>query len=181
MSINRWVDKEDVAHIYNGILMLLLLLLSHFSRVWLCATPSLGISRQEDWSGLPFPSPMHKSEKWKWSRSVVSDSSQPHGLQPTRLLHPWDFPARAPEWSAIAFSDNGILPSHETEWNNAVCSNRDATGDYPTKWSKSKRDKHHMISFICGIYNITQRNLYMKQKHNRGHREETGDRQGRVG
>jgi len=35
---------------------------------------SLGFSRQEHWSGLPFPSPMHASEKWKWSRSVVSDS-----------------------------------------------------------------------------------------------------------
>ena len=32
---------------------------------------------QEHWSGLPFPSPMHESEKWKWSRSVVSDSSNP--------------------------------------------------------------------------------------------------------
>ena len=29
-----------------------------------------------------------------WSHSVVSDSLQPHGLQPTRLLHPWDFPGR---------------------------------------------------------------------------------------
>ena len=27
---------------------------------------SLGFSRQEHWSGLPFPSPMHASEKWKW-------------------------------------------------------------------------------------------------------------------
>ena len=63
--------------------MLLLLLLSRFSCVRLCATPltvahqappSLGFSRQEHWSGLPFPSPMHESEKWKWSRSVVSDS-----------------------------------------------------------------------------------------------------------
>jgi len=35
---------------------------------------SLGFSRQEHWSELPFPSPMHESEKWKWSRSVVSDS-----------------------------------------------------------------------------------------------------------
>ena len=43
--------------------LLLLLLLSHFSRVRLCATPSLGFSGQEHWSGLPFPSPMHKSEK----------------------------------------------------------------------------------------------------------------------
>ena len=48
----------------NG--MLLLLLLSRFSRVRLYATPqtaahqappSLGFSRQEHWSGLPFPSP----------------------------------------------------------------------------------------------------------------------------
>ena len=38
---------------------------------------------------------MHESEKWKWSRSVVSDSSQPHGLQSTRLLHPWDFPGKS--------------------------------------------------------------------------------------
>ena len=52
--------------------ILLLLLLSRFSRVQLCATPataahqappSLGFSRQEHWSGLPFPSPMHESEK----------------------------------------------------------------------------------------------------------------------
>ena len=56
---------------------------------------SLGFSRQERWSGLPFPSPMHESEKWKWSHSVVSDSSRPQGLQPTRLLHPWDFPGKS--------------------------------------------------------------------------------------
>ena len=46
----------------------LLLLLSRFSRVRLCVTPqmavhqaslSLGFSRQEYWSGLPFLSPMH--------------------------------------------------------------------------------------------------------------------------
>ena len=38
---------------------------------------------------------MHESKKWKGSRSVVSDSSRPHGLQPTRLLHPWDFPGKS--------------------------------------------------------------------------------------
>ena len=45
-----------------------MLLLSRFSRVWLCVTPytaahqappSLGFSRKEHWSGLPFPSPMY--------------------------------------------------------------------------------------------------------------------------
>ena len=63
--------------------LLLLLLLSHFSRVRLCATPqtaahwappSLGFSRQEHWSGLPFPSPMHESEKSKWKVKVKSQS-----------------------------------------------------------------------------------------------------------
>ena len=85
-----------------------MVLLSHFSRVRLCATPktaahqaplSLGFSRQEQWNGLPFPSPMHESEKWEWSHPVVSDPQRPHGLQPTmdlwRLLHPWDFPGRS--------------------------------------------------------------------------------------
>ena len=81
--------------VFCALIVTLLLLLSHFSRVRLCATPSLGSSRQEHWSGLPFPSPMHKSEKWKWSHSVMSDSSRPYGLQPTRLLHPWDFPGKS--------------------------------------------------------------------------------------
>ena len=57
-------------------------------------SPSLGLSRQEHWSGLPFLSPMHEREKWKGSCSVMSDSSLPHGLQPTRLLCPWDFPGK---------------------------------------------------------------------------------------
>ena len=72
-------------------LLLLVLLLSRFSRVRLCATaetaahqapPSLGFSRQEHWSGLPFPS------------LSLSDPQRPHGLQPTRLLHPWDSPGK---------------------------------------------------------------------------------------
>ena len=54
----------------NILKWLLLLLLSHFSRVRLCdpidgsppGSPSLGFSRQEHWSGLPFPSPMRESE-----------------------------------------------------------------------------------------------------------------------
>ena len=52
--------------------LLLLLLPSRFGRVRFCATPltaahqappTLGFSRQEHWSGLPFPSPMHESEE----------------------------------------------------------------------------------------------------------------------
>ena len=65
MSLESSIDMYTL-------LLLLLLLLSRFRRVRLCATPqtaahqappSLGFSRQEHWSGLPFPSPMHESEK----------------------------------------------------------------------------------------------------------------------
>ena len=74
------------------------------SPVWLFATPwtaayqappSMGYSRQDHWSGSPLPSPMHESEKWKWSRSALPDSLRPHGLQPTRLLCPWDIPGKS--------------------------------------------------------------------------------------
>ena len=79
--------------------LLLLLLLSCFSCVRLCVTPQtaahpalpfLGFSRQEQWSGLPFPSPKPESEN-----EVVSDSQRSYGLQPTRLLHPWDLPGKS--------------------------------------------------------------------------------------
>ena len=38
---------------------------------------------------------MQESEKWKWSRSVVSNSVWPHRRQPTRLLRPLDFPGKS--------------------------------------------------------------------------------------
>ena len=94
---------------------LLVLLLSHFSRVRLCATPetaalqappSLGFSRQEHWSGLPFPSPMHESEKWKWSRSVCSTLSDPMDCSlPGSSIH-GIFQAKVLEWGDTAFSMN---------------------------------------------------------------------------
>ena len=58
------------------------------------APPSLGFSRQEHWSGFPFPSPMHEVK----SKSEVVQScltQRPHALQPTRLLCPWDFPGKS--------------------------------------------------------------------------------------
>ena len=91
-------------------LLLLLLLLSHFSRVRLCVTsetaahqapPTLGFSRQEHWSGLSFPSPMHESEV---AQSCPTHSnpmdcslsgSSVHGICQARVL----------EWVAIAFSN----------------------------------------------------------------------------
>ena len=83
--------------------LLLLLLLSHFIRVQLCATPrtaahqappSLGFSRQEYWRGCHFLLQCMKVKSESESE-IVPNSQQPHGLQPTRLLRPWDFPGKS--------------------------------------------------------------------------------------
>ena len=68
------------------VLLQLLLLLRHFSHVWLCATPwtaahqaplSMEFSRQEYWSGLPFPSPMSSSSPGGKSSPLLSYSHLP--------------------------------------------------------------------------------------------------------
>ena len=96
-------------------LLLLLLLLSHFSRVQLCATPkmaahqaplSLGFSRQEHWSGLPFPSPMHESES-EVAQLCLTLSDPMDCSLPGSSVH-GIFQARVLEWGAIAFSGNAL-------------------------------------------------------------------------
>ena len=108
MDVAKWYDacRKSVNH---PSVFMLLLPLSCFSRVRLCATPqtaahqappSLGFSRQEHWSGLPFPSPMRESEATEScpTLSDPTDCSPPcssiHGI----------FQARVLEWGAIAFS-----------------------------------------------------------------------------
>ena len=49
----------------------------------------MGFSRQERWSGLPFPSLMDESEV-----AQLCPTQQPHGLQPTRLPRPWESPGK---------------------------------------------------------------------------------------
>ena len=92
-------------------------MLSHFSHVQLSATPwtmasqaplSMGFSRQEYWSGLPFPSPVIKYE--------MSEVGEVKSLSHVRLfVAPWTAAYQAPpsmgfsrqrvlEWGAISFS-----------------------------------------------------------------------------
>ena len=103
---------------------MLLLLLSHFSRVRLCVTqytaahqapPSLGFSKQEHWSGLPFPSPVHESEKWKWSRSVVSDFATPWTAD--HQAHPSMGFSRQEYWNGVPLEKNWS----KKNWNYSEC------------------------------------------------------------
>ena len=106
-------EQTDYLLKYNQ----LLLLLSCFSHVQLCATPqtathqaplSLGFSRQEHWSGLPFPSPMCESEVAQSCLTLHDpmDCSLPgssvHGI----------FQARVLEWVTSSFSK--IQPVNES-------------------------------------------------------------------
>ena len=68
------------------------------------APPSLGFSRQEHWSGLPFPSPMHESEKWKWSAQSCPTLSDPMDCSLLGSSIHGIFQARVLECGAIAFS-----------------------------------------------------------------------------
>ena len=93
------------------------MLLSRISRARLCVTLetaahqaplTLGFSRLEYWSGLPFPSPMHESESEVTQACLTLcdsvDCSPPgsfvHGILQARIL----------EWVAISFS-RGIFPT----------------------------------------------------------------------
>ena len=76
--------------------MLLLLLLSRFSRVRLCATPqtaahqappSLGFSRQEHWSGVPFVH--HKQDRYNIRRGFSEHGPGESRLQGVDLQSPW--------------------------------------------------------------------------------------------
>ena len=65
-------------------------------------SPSLGFSRQEHWSGLPFPSPVHES-------GSEATQSCPTLRDPMDCSLPGSsvrgvFQARVLEWGAIAFS-----------------------------------------------------------------------------
>ena len=53
--------------------------------------PGILQARTLEWVAISF------SNAWKWKvkvKSVMSDSLQPHGLQPANLLHPWEFPGK---------------------------------------------------------------------------------------
>ena len=111
-------------------MLLLLLLLSCFSRVRLCATsqmaahqapPSLGFSRQEYWSGLPFPSPMHACMLSRFSRV-------------RRCATPWTAAHQAPLSTGF---------SRQEYWSGLPCP---PPGDHPKPGIKLRSPTMHVHS-----------------------------------
>ena len=113
---NEWSRLAQWGHLKWGNGVMLLLLLSRFSRVRLCATPqtaahqaplSLGFSRQEHWSGLPFPPPCMKVKSEREVTQSCPTLRDPMNCSPPGSLVHWTFQARVLEWVAIAFSEWG--------------------------------------------------------------------------
>ena len=90
-----------------------------------CQVPlSMGFSRQEYWSGLPFPSPgilltqesnlgllhcRHMICQLSHEGSQARSTLQPLGLLPARFLCPLIFPARIVQWVVISSSSSYII------------------------------------------------------------------------
>ena len=103
--------------------LLLLLLLSHFSPVRLCATPytaahqappSLGFSRQEHRSGLPFPSPMRESEV---SQSCPTLRDPMDCSPPGSSVHGF---SRQEYWSGVPLPSPMLRLSRYNFWKNKM-------------------------------------------------------------
>ena len=83
--------------------------------------PGILQARTLEWVAISF------SNAWKWSHSIVSDPQWPHGLQPSRLLRPWDFPGKSTgvgchcllrQGSLVCCNSWGRKESDTTEWLN---------------------------------------------------------------
>ena len=103
------------------------------------APPSLGFSRQEHWSGLPFPSPMHESEV---DQSCPTLSNPMDCSLPGSSVH-GIFQARVLEWGAIVFSMTNL---------DSILKSRDIT--LPTKVRLVKAMVFPVVTYGCESWTI---------------------------
>ena len=138
----------------------LLPLLSHFSHVRLCATPetaahqappSLGFSRQQHWRGLPFPSPMHESEKWSEVAQSCLTLSDPMDCSPPGSSIHGIFQARVLEWGAIAFSlqVKGVLKFNLVDFAWFTDQHTEPKGEVKPSSSQKKKPEFCIFWFIA--------------------------------
>ena len=154
-----------MVHIYNGIL---LLLLSRFSRVWLCATPETAAHQAPPSLDSPGKNTVVgclQCMKVK-SESEATEScltlSDPMDCRPPGSSVHGIFQARVQEWGAIAFSDNGnySVIKRSAFW---VSSDEvDEPRAYYTEWSKWGREKP--VLYINVLISMVLMNLFTEQQ-----------------
>ena len=88
------------------------------------------------------------------SLSVMSDSLQPHGLLPTKLLHPWGF-SKQECWSELPCPPPGDLPSPGNKLRSPV-SQADSLPSEPP--GKPMNTGGVSLSLLQGIFLIQESN-----------------------
>ena len=114
MSLDKWTNKRNVVHIYNGILP---------SVVQSCPT-----------------------------------LLRPHGLQPARLLCPWNFQARTLEQIAISYSTGFFPPRNWTHISCISCMSRGSLY-HCTTWEPHNRTlfsqkKNEIMPFAATLMDL---------------------------
>ena len=140
-------------NIHDMLVVFYLFLLSCFSHVWPCETLqtaahqaplSLGFSRQEFWSGLPFPSPMHAC--------MLSCFSH------VRLcVTPWTAAHQAPlstgfsrqeYWTGLPFPSPDFLFSLKYIWNRKFNNTHSSIHTTPTRMNSVSLPSHLVNSSL---------------------------------
>ena len=154
MSIEWWMDKEDMIHICNEKLVLGTQSLNH---VWFFVTPCtiacqaalyMEFFRQEYWIRVLFLTPGDLPNAVTEPTSVVSPALA------------GGFFNHCVTWEASTMEYYSAI---KTDQNNTIFRNMDGPQDYHTKWNKPDKVKYHMISLICEIYKsnkMIQMNLF---------------------
>ena len=133
------------------------------------APQSLGFSRQEHWSGLPFPSPMHESENWKWSCSVASNSLRPRGLHAACQAPPSMGFSRQEYWSGVPLPSPTSVPRHNqmllqgpvSSWLCGICSNQGSSTTFINFWLYTELCRVFFHSLFFPVVAITANNGHL--------------------
>ena len=117
------------------------------------APPSLGFSRQEHWSGVPFPSPGHESES-EAAQSCPTLCDPVEGSLPGCSIHRI-FQARVLEWGAIAFS--------ETSSRISEIEDREQNKKEKAIWRKKRQHFFKKLSLEIRMYTVKKRDFLVAQ------------------
>ena len=109
-------------------------------------------ARTLEWVAIAF------SNAWKWSHSVGPTLCDPHGLQPPRLLRPWDFPGKSTGVGChflLQKHTHYHLKSITSVWcrelkSGALWQHRGV--GWGRRWEGGSRGKGHMYSWFMFMY-----------------------------
>ena len=149
VSIDGWIDKQNVVNTYNGILFSLLKEGKSDTRYNMDEPCEHYAKRnktliQKDTFTPMFIETLHTTGKvWKQPKYPSTDKWVKKMLYIYIYIYIYTH----------THTHNGILVSYNKGWNFAICSNVDGLGGYYAKWTKSYRERQGHISIYKHLKN----------------------------